>query len=101
MDFDAGLARFLAQIGAGGDFDLFFLVDEGDFRHRESPWQSHRWSFEYQHCMNPICIWHRGAPMIRLAHFSDIHVSTSPLGWQLNDWFSKRLTSWLNHRAFG
>jgi 3',5'-cyclic AMP phosphodiesterase CpdA len=36
--------------------------------------------------------------MIRLAHFSDIHVSTSPLGWRLRDYFSKRLTSWANHR---
>jgi 3',5'-cyclic AMP phosphodiesterase CpdA len=36
--------------------------------------------------------------MIRLAHFSDIHVTASPLGWRAGDWFSKRLTSWLNHR---
>ncbi|MBI3823596.1 MAG: metallophosphoesterase [Planctomycetes bacterium] len=36
--------------------------------------------------------------MIRLAHFSDIHLSASGLDWTLRDWFSKRLTSWLNHR---
>lgn len=34
---------------------------------------------------------------IRLAHFSDIHVTTAPLHWTWGDWFSKRLTSWLNH----
>src|SRR5437016_12956354 len=34
--------------------------------------------------------------MIRLAHFSDIHVTTSPLGWTTRDWFCKRLTSWCN-----
>jgi 3',5'-cyclic AMP phosphodiesterase CpdA len=39
--------------------------------------------------------------MIRLAHFSDIHVSTLPLDWKLHDWFSKRVTSWINHRYFG
>jgi 3',5'-cyclic AMP phosphodiesterase CpdA len=39
--------------------------------------------------------------MIRLAHFSDIHVSSAPLEWKMADWFSKRVTSWLNHRVFG
>lgn len=39
--------------------------------------------------------------MIRLAHFSDIHLSSTPLEWKLEDWFSKRLTSWLNHRFLG
>jgi 3',5'-cyclic AMP phosphodiesterase CpdA len=39
--------------------------------------------------------------MIRLAHFSDIHLSSTQLEWKLEDWFSKRLTSWLNHRFLG
>lgn len=39
--------------------------------------------------------------MIRLAHFSDIHLSVPRLDWKLHDWFSKRLTSWMNHRVFG
>lgn len=39
--------------------------------------------------------------MVRLAHFSDIHVSAAPLGWRFSDYFSKRLTSWMNHRVFG
>ncbi len=39
--------------------------------------------------------------MIRLAHFSDIHVTAPTLGWQREDWFNKRLTSWLNLRVFG
>jgi 3',5'-cyclic AMP phosphodiesterase CpdA len=36
-----------------------------------------------------------------LAHFSDIHVTARPLGWQRRDWFSKRLTGWLNYRWLG
>lgn len=36
--------------------------------------------------------------MVRLAHLSDIHLTARPLGWRLGDVFSKRLTSWLNHR---
>lgn len=39
--------------------------------------------------------------MIRLAHFSDIHLTSPTLEWQFGDWFSKRLTSWMNHRLFG
>src|SRR5437762_2156173 len=35
---------------------------------------------------------------VRLAHLSDIHLSTAPLGWQSSDWFSKRLTGWINTR---
>ncbi len=38
------------------------------------------------------------ADTIRLAHFSDIHVTVPHLKWAARDWFSKRLTSWLNHR---
>lgn len=34
--------------------------------------------------------------MIRLAHFSDIHVTCATPDWQIADWFSKRLTTWLN-----
>lgn len=36
--------------------------------------------------------------MVRLAHFSDIHVTSPVLDWTNRDWFSKRLTSWFNHR---
>jgi 3',5'-cyclic AMP phosphodiesterase CpdA len=39
--------------------------------------------------------------MIRLAHFSDIHITTPRLGWTWRDWFSRRLTSWLNLRVLG
>jgi 3',5'-cyclic AMP phosphodiesterase CpdA len=35
---------------------------------------------------------------IRLVHISDIHVTTAKLEWQPSDWFSKRLTGWLNLR---
>ena len=39
--------------------------------------------------------------MIRLAHFSDIHLSSPRLDWKLEDWFSKRFTSWVNYRLLG
>src|ERR1700677_4826866 len=39
--------------------------------------------------------------MIRLAHLSDIHITTAVLDWRLGDWFSKRFTSWVNLRAMG
>ena len=39
--------------------------------------------------------------MIRLAHFSDIHLISPQLEWRLGDWFSKRFTSWMNHRFRG
>jgi 3',5'-cyclic AMP phosphodiesterase CpdA len=39
--------------------------------------------------------------MIRLAHFSDIHLISPRLEWKLHDWFSKRLTSWFNYRVLG
>jgi len=38
---------------------------------------------------------------VSLAHFSDIHVTARPLGWSVKDWFSKRLTGWLNLKALG
>jgi 3',5'-cyclic AMP phosphodiesterase CpdA len=37
---------------------------------------------------------------VRLAHFSDIHVTTD-CRWGLRDWLSKRLTSWINLRLLG
>jgi 3',5'-cyclic AMP phosphodiesterase CpdA len=36
--------------------------------------------------------------VVRLAHFSDLHLTTTPLGWQARDWLSKRVTGWLNAR---
>src|SRR3954452_10518793 len=36
-----------------------------------------------------------------LAHFSDVHVSTAPLGWRTSDYFNKRLTGWANLRILG
>jgi len=39
--------------------------------------------------------------MIRLAHLSDVHISARPLGWTARDWFSKRLTGWMNLNCFG
>src|SRR5262245_47197976 len=34
--------------------------------------------------------------MIRLAHISDIHITSTLSDWKVGDWFSKRLTSWMN-----
>ena len=36
---------------------------------------------------------------LRLAHFSDIHLSVRPLRLGARDWFSKRATGWLNERV--
>src|SRR2546423_2046057 len=43
----------------------------------------------------------RGAPMIHLAHFSDVHIPAKPLGWQREDWFNKRLPGWINFAWLG
>src|SRR5438132_5042263 len=39
--------------------------------------------------------------MLRLIHFSDIHVTTRPLGWRAGDFFTKRLPGWINLRWLG
>jgi 3',5'-cyclic AMP phosphodiesterase CpdA len=41
------------------------------------------------------------SPAVRLIHFSDIHLSTRPLGWRLSDCWTKRVTGWLNLHALG
>lgn len=38
---------------------------------------------------------------LRLAHFSDIHVTARPLGWRFRDLFTKRSTGWVNLRMLG
>src|SRR6476619_4900000 len=40
-------------------------------------------------------------PSVRLAHFSDVHLTTRPLGWALHDLRSKRLSGWFHLRALG
>jgi 3',5'-cyclic AMP phosphodiesterase CpdA len=40
-------------------------------------------------------------PPVRLVHFSDIHVTAKPLGWQRADWLNKRLVAWINLRGLG
>ncbi|MCS6866193.1 MAG: metallophosphoesterase [Gemmataceae bacterium] len=39
--------------------------------------------------------------MIRLAHFSDIHLTIQPLGWQASDWLTKRTAGWVNRTMLG
>jgi 3',5'-cyclic AMP phosphodiesterase CpdA len=39
--------------------------------------------------------------MVRLVHFSDVHISAVPLGWRAGDFFTKRATSWINLHGFG
>jgi 3',5'-cyclic AMP phosphodiesterase CpdA len=39
--------------------------------------------------------------MIRLAHLSDIHITTPALPWQRSDWFTKRYPGYLNYRYLG
>jgi 3',5'-cyclic AMP phosphodiesterase CpdA len=38
---------------------------------------------------------------VRLAHFSDIHVTAPHCNWRIGDWLSKRLTTWANLRVLG
>jgi 3',5'-cyclic AMP phosphodiesterase CpdA len=38
---------------------------------------------------------------VRLAHFSDVHVTAKPLGWRSEDWFTKRFAGWFNYRWLG
>lgn len=39
--------------------------------------------------------------MLRLAHFSDVHLTSRPLGWQPRDLFGKRATGWVNVALLG
>jgi 3',5'-cyclic AMP phosphodiesterase CpdA len=41
------------------------------------------------------------ATTVRLAHISDLHLPTPLTGWRRRDWFSKRLTGWINLRWLG
>lgn len=38
---------------------------------------------------------------VRLAHFSDIHLTAKPLGWHPRDLLSKRVTGWVNVKLLG
>lgn len=39
--------------------------------------------------------------MIRLAHFSDVHLTTPQLGWRIRDLLGKRTTGWVNVKLLG
>lgn len=39
--------------------------------------------------------------MVRLAHFSDVHLTCRPLGWEPRDLFGKRATGWVNVAFLG
>src|SRR4051812_29229274 len=39
--------------------------------------------------------------MVRLAHFSDIHLTARPLGWSAGDLVGKRTTGWVNLTLLG
>ncbi|HJZ59147.1 MAG TPA: metallophosphoesterase [Gemmataceae bacterium] len=38
---------------------------------------------------------------VRLAHFSDVHLTVRPLGWRVRDLFGKRLSGWVNVKFLG
>lgn len=38
---------------------------------------------------------------VRLAHFSDVHLTAKPLGWHPRDLVSKRMTGWMNVKLLG
>jgi 3',5'-cyclic AMP phosphodiesterase CpdA len=39
--------------------------------------------------------------MLRLAHFSDVHLTSRPLGWRGRDLLSKKVPGWVNVRLLG
>lgn len=39
--------------------------------------------------------------MVKLAHFSDIHLTARPLGWRVRDTFNKRTVGWVNVKFLG
>jgi 3',5'-cyclic AMP phosphodiesterase CpdA len=39
--------------------------------------------------------------MVRFLHFSDVHLSATPLGWRTRDWFSKRIIGYTNIKVLG
>jgi 3',5'-cyclic AMP phosphodiesterase CpdA len=41
------------------------------------------------------------AAIIRLAHFSDIHVTAPDCSWRLRDWWNKRMSAWINLYLLG
>jgi 3',5'-cyclic AMP phosphodiesterase CpdA len=41
------------------------------------------------------------SPTVRLAHFSDIHVTAPGCPWRTRDWFNKRMSAWINLRVLG
>jgi 3',5'-cyclic AMP phosphodiesterase CpdA len=41
------------------------------------------------------------AAIVRLAHFSDIHVTAPHCSWRFRDWFNKRMSAWINLRVLG
>jgi 3',5'-cyclic AMP phosphodiesterase CpdA len=38
---------------------------------------------------------------VRLAHFSDVHVTAPACAWRRPDWFNKRMSAWVNLRLLG
>jgi 3',5'-cyclic AMP phosphodiesterase CpdA len=38
---------------------------------------------------------------VRLAHFSDIHITAPNCSWRLRDWWSKRMSAWINLQVLG
>ncbi|HEY2783840.1 MAG TPA: metallophosphoesterase [Fimbriiglobus sp.] len=38
---------------------------------------------------------------VKLAHFSDVHLTADPLGWRLRDVLSKKASGWMNVRLLG
>jgi 3',5'-cyclic AMP phosphodiesterase CpdA len=44
---------------------------------------------------------HNTSATVRLAHFSDVHVTAARLGWRPGDWLTKRVTGWFNLSVLG
>src|SRR3954471_8409976 len=44
---------------------------------------------------------HSSLMTVRLAHFSDVHLTARPLGWRVRDAFNKRTAGWVNLAVLG
>src|SRR5262249_48481718 len=117
VDGDAGLAGLFAQVGPLGNFDFLFLIDKDYLGHGKYTLQGWRCRGHCTDC--PVAghqEWRRAGrakqegafavppaekDSVRLAHFSDVHVTARRPRWRREDWFNKRFAAWFNLRLLG